>query len=282
MQNYIIAGCSAVLPDRIEKDATVVIEGGRIGPIGGEIPKGAERIDARGLFLVPGFIDIHCHGGGGADSWEDPVRFAKAHANFGTTGILSTIAYSVSHGNTVEGIKKAVAAMENGEAPTLLGIHLEGPYTNPKYGASREGVRGPNPEEYAEYLAAAKGSIKIWTFAPEVEGAERFVRDVKDSGLAPGVVFSVGHSEAEPEVVYRHIPDGLALACHLMDAMGVTPGESRYGGTREVGVTEAVLLEDAITAEVIPDSWGAHVRPLNLKLIVKTKSVSARSSSPTR
>lgn len=86
-----------------------------------------------------------------------------------------------------------------------------------------------------------------------------------------GIAFSVGHSEAAAETVLDCVPYGLRIGCHCTNASGTTPSPSRYAGTREVGVDEAVLLSDEMYAEVIPDSEGRHVRPLMLKFILKVK-----------
>src|SRR5690606_19784692 len=101
-------------------------------------------------------------------------------------------------------------------------------------------------------------------------GQEQFI---KEASAYSNIVFSVGHSESDAETIFKFVPYGLRLACHGMNASGTTPSPSRLAGTREVGVDEAALVHDDITMEVIADRAGAHVRPLMLKLIVKTKGL---------
>jgi N-acetylglucosamine-6-phosphate deacetylase len=149
----------------------------------------------------------------------------------------------------------------------ILGIHLEGPFISPKYGAILSPIRPINPDEYDELLRTVGNRIKLWTFAPELPGADAFTQATAQYGIA----LSVGHSEATAEMIFAHVRQGLKIGCHTTNACGTTPSPSRYGGTREVGVVEAILVHDDIYAEVIPDSDGVHVRPLMLKLIVKAK-----------
>lgn len=224
------------------------------------------EFDDPGCYIVPGFIDIHCHGGGGVWCYEDPEAFANFHLKQGTTSIFPTLHYNQSHLEIIEGLQRILSAMGH-QPSSIAGIHMEGPYINPKYGAITSPIRPVNPKEYREILALAGERIKMWTLAPELEGQRQFMEEASRYGI----VFSVGHSEATPEAIFAATRLGMRLGCHLTNASGVTPNSSRYEGTREVGVHEAVLVHDDMYAEVIPDSKGIHVRPLMLRLIVKTK-----------
>ena len=124
-------------------------------------------------------------------------------------------------------------------------------------------------DEYSRMLETAGDLIKVWTMAPELDETNELIDLLKPYGI----IVAVGHSEAPAERILELVPKGLRLATHCMDATGATPNPPRYGGTREAGVDEAVLLSDDIYAEVIPDSWGLHVRGLMLKLILKTKGI---------
>lgn len=265
-----------IMVDRLIPDGTIVISADRIVACGAadevQIPEGATCFDAQGLYVGPGFIDIHCHGGGNVWSFEDPLTFAQAHLQYGTTGILPTPVYIQTREAFRDGLKRIVDAIAS-QAPwssLLLGMHLEGPFLNPKYGAQRLNIRAVDPEEYREILAIAGPYIKVWTIAPEQSGTFDMLKEA--SGFEQ-IVYSVGHSESDAETIYACIPYGLRLACHLMDASGASHAPSRLGGTREVGVDEAALVHDDIFVEVIPDRCGAHVRPLMLKLILKTKGI---------
>lgn len=276
MQWKAIMNGTLILPDRLVDQGTVLLQGDRIAAFGAstevKVPAASEIIDAKGCFVGPGFIDIHNHGGGGVWSFDHPMEAALAHLQYGTTGYVPTPAYLQTREEMRESLLKIVGLMK-GSAPfknLIVGIHLEGPFLNPKYGAIRTNIRPVDPEEYREILAIAGPQIKIWTIAPEMPGTEVFL---KEAAAYPHIAFSVGHSESEPETMFRTVSYGLKLACHCTNASGTTPAKTRFGGTREVGVDEAALVHDEITAEVIPDRGGAHVRPLMLKLILKTKGI---------
>lgn len=271
MGGKVIVNAKIVTPENIIDNGVIVVENGRIARFGSfgkiKVPPDAEEFDAEGQYAAPGFIDIHCHGGGPKAFHIDPEVSAEAHLKHGTTSVLATIAYSISKEDTIEGIKKIKELKNSGKGKSILGIHFEGPYTNPKYGALSKLGRKPDPSEYNTFIDLAGDLIKLWTLAPELEGMDDFINTVSSRGI----VMSVGHSEASPERIYELIPKGLKVACHCMNATGCHISPSRSGGTREVGVDEAVLLSDDIYAEVIPDYMGVHVRPLMLKLILKAK-----------
>jgi N-acetylglucosamine-6-phosphate deacetylase len=221
-----------------------------------------------GDYLVPGFVDIHVHGGGGVWSYDDPQTFSMTHLRHGTTSILPTLVYNQSHQEMLDSLQRIQAVMGQ-ELTPIVGIHMEGPYINPKYGAITSPIRPVDPEEFREILALAGKQIKVWTLAPELPGQQQFMEEASEYGIA----FSVGHSEASPEVIFDAVPLGLRIGCHLTNASGTTPNLPKYAGTREIGVHEAVMLHDHMYAEVIPDREGIHVRPLMLRLILKTKGV---------
>jgi len=260
-----------VLPHGIVRDGVVLMKGAVIvdcGPQGSvEIPEGAELIDAGNHYVGPGFIDIHCHGGGGFLGWEHPYEFALFHMKFGTTGILPTLVYNQSRQSLLDGVRAIMSVEDRPFGSAIVGIHMEGPFINPKYGAITSPIRPVDPEEYETLLSVAGNRIKIWTLAPELPGQRQFA----EAAAAYGIVLSVGHSEADAETIFSFVPQGLRLGCHCTNATGITPHPSRFGGTREIGVDEAVLVHDDLYAEVIPDEHGIHVRPLMCRLIHKAK-----------
>lgn len=276
MATRAIVNARLVMTDRIIEDGVLLIQGERIaacGPLSEvAVPSDAELLDAAGAYVGPGFIDIHNHGGGGVWSHEQPLEFAETHMQFGTTGVLPTVAYMLNREDMREGVIQVVKAMEEpSDYPGLIvGIHLEGPFLNPKYGANRTNIRPVDLEECRDLLQLAGNHIKIWTMAPEMPDQDKFI---EEASRYKHIVFSAGHSESDADTLYRFVPKGLRLACHCMDASGTTPAVSRFAGTREVGLDEAVLAHDEMTAEVIPDAAGVHVRPLMLKLILKAKGV---------
>lgn len=271
-----IVNGKVVTPHGVLEDGVVLIDGERIEAVGHagslNVPESHERIDAGGGYVGPGFIDIHCHGGGGYWAWEEPRSFALSHLKHGTTGILPTLVYNQSRAEMLEGVRNILRVMEPhdryGEG-SIVGIHMEGPFINKKYGAITSPIRDVDPDEYNELLALAGERIKVWTFAPELPGQAGFAEAASRYGIA----LSVGHSEADAETIFSFTDKGLRIGCHCTNASGTTPSSSRYAGTREIGVDEAVLVHDDIYAEVIPDAQGIHVRPLMCKLILKAKGV---------
>ncbi|WP_256756887.1 N-acetylglucosamine-6-phosphate deacetylase [Cohnella sp. WQ 127256] len=274
MGDMLLINGTVVGRDRLIPNGFVHICDGKIKAFGeqGEIPEitpDMEVIDTCGAYIAPGFVDIHCHGGGGVWSFHQPYEFAVAHLLHGTTSILPTLTYNESREETRQGVLEIKNAIYS-DAPyrsAIVGIHLEGPYINKKYGAVTSPIRPVDPEEYNELLSLAGEEIKLWTLAPELDGQYEFAIAAARYGIA----LSVGHSEATAEQIYRLVPLGLQVGCHCTNASGTTPSPSSFLGTREVGVDEAVLVHDDLYAEVIPDKLGIHVRPLMLKLIHKTK-----------
>jgi len=267
-----VVNARLVLPERMIEDGIVLFDGGRIlfaGPkLGYPIPEKTEIIDARGNIVGPGFVDIHCHGGDHIWVHEDPERVARWHLGFGTTSLLGTIYRSVSRDDTVKGIRKIKALMREHRPGNLAGVHLEGPYLNPKYGAGAGTYRKLDADEYRGYIAEAEGIIRNWTFAPEVEGIGDFV----SCAFSHGVPLAIGHSEASYEQVER-VADKVRICTHLMDATGVCSETPAYGGTKDVTFDDAAMLMDHIYCEVICDSLGAHVRPEKIRLIIKTVGI---------
>lgn len=271
MNKTAIVNARVITPYGLIDNGAVLIGDGIIYECGLEsemiIPDDACIIDAKRDFVGPGFIDIHCHGGGGFLFNEEPCKAMEAHIQHGVTGVLASFAYDLELDKMIEGIERVNDYCNHDKRDVILGIHMEGPYINCKYGASSFLARKFDPEEYNLILKAADGRIKRWTIAPELEGIDDFIERVFETGM----LLSVGHSEAESEMIYRLVPKGLKLACHCMNATGVTPSPTRFRGTREVGVDEAVLAHDDIFVEIVPDSWGYHVRPIMLNLIYKVK-----------
>ena len=258
-----------VTPGGVLTGGAVVIDGG--GMIAEVSPSRtsavrADDLDASGLWVLPGFVDVHVHGGGGADFMHgtvDAVRqIARTHARFGTTGLLATT-LTASREATDRAIVAAremqTAGPGEGEA-RVLGVHLEGPYIcSARRGAQPEAfVRRPDPEELAHWIGLGGGAIKKITLAPERPGAEAVVRDA----VAAGVTVSIGHTNADAGQIEQAIDWGATSATHVFNAM-------RGLSHREPGAAGACLARREIVCEVIAD--GVHLHPLIVRLIVSAK-----------
>lgn len=269
-----LTGGTVVLPDRVLAHHTVVVIDGRIATIvpddQGPTSPNAEVVDISGRYVGPGFVDIHCHGGAGRWVWDDPVAATEHHLAHGTTSMLATTALLESHEANVAAVAAIAAAVRQGRVRTVRGIHMEGPYLNPDFGAFRELSMAPSADQYLDFPDAAGGLLRTMTIAPELDGVARMVNDLQRA-TGGAMVFSVGHSRATLAQIEALVPAGLRLATHLMNATGAEA--TRFAGTREMGVDEAVLADDGIWAEVIADADGVHVRPDMLRLVVQVKGI---------
>ena len=267
-----IKNATLVMRDHLIPDAVLFIENGRIHSFGEmrklSIPDHCVVIDAEGLFVGPGFVDIHTHSDGQVFFHEDP-KAVKHHLKHGTTTILAALYFSMNTREFVDAIEVLRKAMCDPDCKNLAGIYLEGPYMNPKFGCDREHNPWNGPIEKKDYqpiIDAGWDLVKVWGLAPERENILDFVLDVKAKN--PAAVFSVAHSEASPQQVEALIPYGLRIGTHHTNATG---DRIRYPEVRGVCVDEAVNYNHDIYAELICDSMGIHVDPYMLRLVRKIK-----------
>ena len=258
-----------VLKDKVLEKAAVTMENGVIVHVSKDAQPALENktlIDVQNAFIVPGFVDIHCHAGGEYWAHENPEQAALHHLNSGTTSIVLTLYHDIGHEGLIQGAKRIKEAMDQERPGNIAGLHLEGPYLSKEYGASAKTARIPDPDEYNAYIREFGTLIRQWTFTPEVQGTDAFI----EAAAAAGIVLAIGHSAASPERVYEVVDKGVTHCTHLCNATGCSVAPSRYAGTQEVSFDQAVMLNDKVTCEVINDSMGVHVRPLMTKLIAKT------------
>ena len=266
-----IVNATLVMTDHLIPGGTVLVEDGIIKAFGQKVavPEDAEVIDAGGLFVGPGLVDIHTHAGG--EHWfnREPAPAAQHHLKKGTTSVLATLYFDTPRDELLEQIDLVKKAMQTEEGANIAGLYMEAPYMNPKFGANRE----QNPwkgdirrEDYAPLLEAAGDTARVWVVAPERENIEQFVVDAK--AVNPAARFSVGHSEASPQQIEALIPYGLCIGTHHTNATGDRP---KYPECRGVCVDEAVNYNREIYAEMICDSRGIHVDPYMQRLIRRIK-----------
>lgn len=239
-------------------DGWILIEQDRISDCGhGAPPQQPEATieSLQGAVVLPGFIDLHCHGGGGGSylsgSTEEARQAALTHRRHGTTTSLGSLA-SASHIDLLQQIEALLPLVADG---TLHGIHLEGPWLAPEHsGAHNPAVlRGVADDELDELLAS--GQIAMVTLAPEIPGALAAIPKL----VAAGAVVAIGHTGADASVVTQAIDAGARVATHLFNAMAPLHH-------RQPGPVVTLLLDDRVTVELIADL--EHVAPAMLELAV--------------
>ena len=248
----VLAGANVVLPTGTVKDGRVIIDGTRIT---GAAPDNAQVIDVTGHWLVPGFVDLHNHGGGGASftsgTVEDVLKGIHTHRLHGTT----TVVASTVTGDMDFLAQRAGLLSELAEQGDLAGIHFEGPFISPcRKGAHSEALlREPDPADVRKLVDAARGWAKMVTLATELPGGLDSVRLLTEHG----VIAAIGHTDATYEQTVEAIDAGATVATHLFNAMPQL-------GHREPGPIAALLEDERITVELIND--GTHLHPASLEL----------------
>lgn len=260
-------------PRGIMEDGSVLIEGARIKAIGKtsdiEFAGEGEVINAAGKWVLPGFIDLHCHGGKGCDTMDgtlsDIETIARYHAGGGTTAFLPTTASS-----SLEAILRALEAVREARSKgvagaSVIGAHLEGPFfTYAKRGCHLPiYVRNPRPIEYERMLEYADDIVSM-TLAPELDGAEALIKALVDNNI----VASIGHSDATYSQVLKAVEWGASHVTHMYCAMSSIVKD---GPARIVGIVETTLLLNELTTEVIAD--GKHLPPELIKMVIKAKGL---------
>jgi N-acetylglucosamine-6-phosphate deacetylase len=232
-----------------------------------EIPEKSEVIDASELYIAPGYVDIHCHGGGEKYFFQDPETARLHHLRGGTTSVCATLGYTYSHEDTLKYTETILKACKE-EGTNLSGIHFEGPYISPKFGSNSHLTRPINSTEYEELYELAKGYIRQWMISPELEGAS----DYADFILSKGIPLALGHTGASPNIMYDFIDKGATIITHLFDAMGCHLGNDSVSvtGIIQDSVSDAVLsVGNKVYSEIICDSLAIHVKPANLKMVYR-------------
>lgn len=216
----------------------------------------AEIIDAKHAYVSAGFIDLHIHGSGGVDVMDaSPEALEALSVTLLKTGTTSFLATTMTMSS--EAIDKALKNIQlygsEVSGATILGIHLEGPFINPeKHGAQDKNyIQSPNMSLIEPYMQ----EIKMITLAPEVSGAERFIKYIKEA--YPHIILSIGHSDASYEKSKESFAWGVSHATHLFNAMN--PYHHR-----KPGIVGAVFEGD-VTCDIIPDL--IHTHPSTLELV---------------
>ncbi len=268
-----IKNATLVMRDHFITDAVLFIEDGKIADFGEmrkkPIPDNCDVIDADGLYVGPGFVDIHTHSDGKVFFQDEPVIASTHHLKHGTTTLLPALYFSMDTAGYIEAINTLKEAMKKKECKNIGGFYMEGPYLNPKFGCDKESnpwQGAVDAKKYMPIIETAGDLVKVWALAPERENILQFVIDAKKKN--PNVVFSVAHSEASPQQIEAIMPYGLKIGTHHTNATGDRP---MYPECRGVCVDEAVNYNREIYAELICDSRGIHVDPYMLRLVRRIK-----------
>ncbi|WP_109035278.1 N-acetylglucosamine-6-phosphate deacetylase [Streptomyces rubrogriseus] len=248
----VLAGARVVLPTGTVDDGRVIVDGARIADTA---PPQAETVDLAGHWVVPGFVDIHNHGGGGASfaggTAEEILVGVETHRRHGTT----TVVASAVTGELDFLARHAGMLAELAQQGDIVGIHFEGPFISPcRKGAHDEQLlRHPDPAEVRKLVDAAHGHAKMMTLATELPGGLDSVQLLVEHG----VIAAVGHTDATYEQTVQAIDAGATVATHLFNAMPPI-------GHRAPGPITALLEDERITVELIND--GTHLHPAALQL----------------
>ncbi|MFD6328092.1 N-acetylglucosamine-6-phosphate deacetylase [Streptomyces niveus] len=270
-ESTVLAGARVVLPAGVVENGRVRVEAGRIASVGGEADQGvgvasvggeagrgapeASVLDLTGHWVVPGFVDMHNHGGGGASftsgGVDEVLKGVRTHQEHGTT----TLVASTVTGEMDFLAQRAGFLSELVEQGDLAGIHFEGPFISPcRKGAHSEALlRDPDPAEVRKLLDAARGTARMVTLATELPGGIDSVRLLAEHG----VIAAIGHTDATYEQTVEAIDAGATVATHLFNAMPPL-------GHRAPGPIAALLEDERVTVELIND--GTHLHPAALEL----------------
>ena len=268
MKRIFIVNGNVIAENEVKKTA-VVIEDGKIccDDYRQPVPENAEVIDAEGMYVSPGFVEIHVHGGGGADFTDASEQafdiICKTHLEHGTTSIMpTTVSCSPAAMDNLFSVYRKVTEGKN--RITFLGLHLEGPFIadamrgaqNPVY------VRNPSKREVDYLIDCAGDIIRMCTAAPELDGIGYLAKKMSQRGI----ILSVGHSDA----VYADIERGFDMGFrHITHLYSNTPTVRKIDQRVCAGVREAAYLIDGMAIELIGD--GHHVPPEVIRLAVKYK-----------
>lgn len=268
MLTQLINAC-ILTPQGWLKDGSVIIKDGQILEVTNcnLAIAGATLVDVKGMYLLPGSVEIHAHGGGGHDfieGTETAFRTAiKAHMKHGTTSIFPTLGAC-----STASIHQAAATctqLMSEEGSPVMGLHLEGPYLNSAMAGGQlpEYIKIPSADEYTS-ITENWPCIKRWDAAPELPGAIPFGQYI----TSKGILASIAHTQAEFEDIQKAFLAGYTHVTHFYNAMSGFHKRREY---KYEGTVESIYLLDDMTVEVVAD--GIHVPPTILRLIHKIKGV---------
>ena len=264
----VFTNATLVLADRLMPNGWLLEDNGKICRYGdGTAPEADELLDCGGQYLSPGFIDVHCHGGGGGSfmsmELEQHITAMKMHLRHGVTSLTPTPGtIDPAQIRILRSIKEEIDSRD--DLPHHLGYFMEGPLTQPHPDMGPKDAKPPviTPDMYEESLKEAKGIVNRWMAAPELEGGMEFGRALREAGITG----CMGHSNATVKDVEEAMRNGYSCVVHLYSVMSTV---TRDNGFRRGGLVEAGLLFDDLDVEIICD--GCHLPPELIKLAIKCK-----------
>jgi len=262
-----IINANIVLSNSILHSGVCCYTDGTIDYVGTDASVPADEIiDAHGGWLLPGFIDIHCHGGNGFDFMDATVdemrQISEFHLKHGTTTLLATT-MTGTWSEIYSALDNIAELIASGNAPSVHGVHMEGPWFNPaQCGAQDTSCMDiPNPQHLRQ-LVVKYPFIERVSAAPELENGLDFGRTGKELGL----IVSAGHTDADFLQIQEAADNGYSLMTHLYSGMRLTERRNLY---RVAGAVEAGIYDDRLYVELICD--GKHLPPELLKMVCKIK-----------
>lgn len=255
-----------ILDDRIF-DGYLYFENGKIVEVSKNKCCAETEYDLRGYYVSAGFIDIHTHGGGGNSldgSVDEIIGGCNFHLKHGTTLLCPTVT-TAKFESMAASVKNIEMAMNDARLQgTVIGAHLEGPYLSLKQAGAQtlNMISLPDENDYLPFLKRYGKRIARWTYAPENDKDEIFVKTLKEYGIAA----SAGHTDATYEDMVLAMKNGCETVTHLYSC---TSTITRKNGFRKLGVVESAYLLDELNVEIICD--GKHLPPELIRLIYKIK-----------
>ncbi|MBP2475681.1 N-acetylglucosamine-6-phosphate deacetylase [Crossiella equi] len=257
-----LVGGKVVTPSGVLDDGWVRVEGGLITEVGAGSANGSgpgeDVVDVSGHWVVPGFVDIHCHGGGG-ESFSNPdqqrvLKAATAHRRHGTTTLLASLVSGAIP--TMAGQIAALAELT--QDGLLAGVHLEGPFLSAaRCGAHDPAIlRPPARDDVQALIDAGRGTVRMVTLAPELDNGVEAVRQLVDQE----VIAAIGHTDGTEAQVRPAVDAGATVATHLFNGM-------RPLHHREPGPIGVLLDDERVTVELICDL--VHLHPTAIRLAAR-------------
>jgi N-acetylglucosamine-6-phosphate deacetylase len=259
----LLAGGRVVTPDGVLSPGWIrlaadLIEAVGTGDARRQLASGLPVVDLRGRWVLPGFVDMHVHGGGGTSFTEGTLDEARSAAEFHRRHGSTTLVASLVTAPPAMLESQAAMLADLADEGVIAGVHLEGPFLSPARRGAQDPrhLLAPDVGVFERMRVAARGHLRVITLAPELPGAAAVI----EAAARAGVTVAIGHTDATAEVTSAAIDVGATHATHLFNGM-------RPPHHREPGAVGALLDRDEVTCEVIAD--GAHLHDTTIRLAAR-------------